>query len=162
MVESFSVIPIQKYTRSRTNFLDDGVITEQAVSLTVNRKVWLSFMCTPINLEELAVGFLYNEKIINSSKEIMDIYVCDHKDNIDIWLNRDVEEPKNWRRTSGCTGGYTAAVLEEVKPISPNGVVLTPEKVLSLVRKMFESQEVYKKSGGVHASALADENEILF
>jgi len=162
MIDSFSVIPVKKFTNNGTNFSDDGVITEQSVSLTVNGKVWLSFMCTPIDLPALAVGFLYNEKIISSRKEILDIYVCDHKDNIDVWLDREVAEPKNWRRTSGCTGGYTAAVLEEIQPLAPNGLVITPEKVLGLVRKMFESQDVYKKSGGVHASALADGKEILF
>ncbi len=38
------------------------VIGETSVSLTVNGEMWLSFMCTPIELEALAVGFLYNEK----------------------------------------------------------------------------------------------------
>jgi FdhD protein len=33
-------------------------IVEAPVSLTVNGQVWLTFMCTPIQLEALSVGFL--------------------------------------------------------------------------------------------------------
>ena len=40
------------------------VISESSVSLTVNGEIWLSFMCTPTDLEALAVGFLFNEGII--------------------------------------------------------------------------------------------------
>jgi len=162
MVEPFSIVPVEKFSRGTIEVNGEGVITEQSVSLTVNGKIWLTFMCTPINLEELAVGFLFNENVISNRDEILDIYVCEHKDNVDIWLDKSVEEPKNWRRTSGCTGGYTAAVLEEVSPVKSNGLVLSPEKILGLVRELFESQEVYRKTGGVHSSALADGEKIVF
>jgi FdhD protein len=81
---------------------------------------------------------------------------------VDVWLNRSVEEPKNWRRTSGCTGGYTAAVLDEVEPVSENGLVVAPKQILGLIRKLFESQDIYRKSGGVHSSALAHPGGLLF
>ena len=160
--EPYEIIPVEKYTRSGKEFTEGNLITEQPVSLTVNGKVWLTFMCTPTNIEELAVGFLFNEKVISNRDEIADIYVCDKRENVDIWLNSSVEQPKNWRRTSGCMGGYTAAVLEEITPIEPNQLRLTPEKVQKLIHQMFESQEVYRKTGGVHSSALSDGNEIFF
>jgi FdhD protein len=162
MIEAYQITPIHRFHHGQSELTNDGVIVEQSVSLTVNGKVWLSFMCSPVDLEALAVGFLYNEKIIGSKDEIKDIYVCEHNDNIDIWLDRCVEEPTNWRRTSGCTGGYTAAVLEEVEPVSKNGLVITPNQILSLIRNLFEAQDIYKKSGGVHSSALADKDKLLF
>ena len=33
------------------------VITETPVSLSVNGEVWLTFMCTPVDLEVMAAGF---------------------------------------------------------------------------------------------------------
>ncbi|NIV11518.1 MAG: formate dehydrogenase accessory sulfurtransferase FdhD [Aliifodinibius sp.] len=162
MVEAFQITPIHRFHHGQADFTDDGVIVEQSVSLTVNGKIWLSFMCSPVDLEALAVGFLYNEKIISSTEEIIDIYICEHRDNIDIWLDRSVEEPTNWRRTSGCTGGFTAAVLDEVEPVPLNGVVITPNQILGLIRNLFEAQDIYKKSGGVHSSALSGKDKILF
>lgn len=161
MKDTYLTTQIYRFQHGHLNFENDGVIAEQAVSLTINGKVWLSFMCTPIDLEALAIGFLFNEKIINTLEEVKDIYICDHKDNIDIWLDRTIVEPKNWRRTSGCTGGYTTAVLEEINPIPPNGLVISPEDILGLIRNLFESQDIYRKSGGVHSSALANKDKII-
>jgi FdhD protein len=162
MENTYQMTQIHQFRHGQNDYVEDGVIAEQSVSLTVNGRVWLSFMCTPVDLEALAVGFLYNEKIINNIDEIKDIYVCEHKDNVDIWLDRSIEEPKNWRRTSGCTGGYTSAVLDEIEPVSLNGLVIKPERILELIRNLFESQDIYKKSGGVHSSGLADDHGIIF
>ena len=51
----------------------ENVIVEKLVSLTVNGELWLSFMCTPIDLESLAIGFLYNEGIITKYSDIENI-----------------------------------------------------------------------------------------
>ena len=90
---------------------DAETIVEAPVSLTVNGGAWLTFMCTPIELEAMAVGFLYNEGIIEQWSEVADVRVCEHGDNVDVWLNHEAEQPKSWRRTSGCTGGVTAVDL---------------------------------------------------
>ncbi|MGB9669189.1 MAG: formate dehydrogenase accessory sulfurtransferase FdhD, partial [Anaerolineales bacterium] len=63
-----------------------SVVNEARLSLTVNGDLWLSFLCTPINQIELAVGFLYNEDIINSKNQIADVRLCDSGDNVDVWL----------------------------------------------------------------------------
>jgi FdhD protein len=36
----------------------------------MNGEGWISFSCTPTNLEALAAGFLYNEAVISSANEI--------------------------------------------------------------------------------------------
>ena len=162
MVEAYHITPIHKFSHGESEQVDDGIIVEQSVSLTVNGKVWLTFMCSPVDLEALAVGFLFNEDIISSMDEVADVRVCEHFDNVDVWLTRSPEEPKNWRRTSGCTGGYTAAVLEEVHPVPPDNLVVTPDEILGLIRDMFESQDIYRHAGGVHSSALASKDGMIF
>lgn len=154
--------PIHRYKNGQYHQTDDPVVVEQSVSLTVNGSVWITFMCTPSDIEALAAGFLFNENIISSRGEIEDLRICEHGDNIDIWLNRTITQPENWRRTSGCTGGYTSAVLEEVQPLPADSLQLTPDQVLALITGLLESQELYRQSGGVHSSALASPEKILF
>jgi FdhD protein len=142
------------------------VIGEASVSLTVNGEVWLSFMCTPIELEAMAIGFLFNEGLLHSKDEIASVRVCQAGDNVDVWLNHNIEKPQNWRRTSGCTGGVTSVNNHEtyldVSPISVlNGVTLTPENIARLIAQLFESQDLYRTAGGVHTSALSDGQHIL-
>ena len=161
MVKTSKPAKITQYKNEEISSPEEEVIVEKPVSLTVNGNVWLTFMCTPNDLEALAAGFLFNENVIESKDDIADIYICENQDNVDIWLNKKAEEPNNWRRTSGCTGGYTAAVLEEIKPVKSKGMTLSPESILRLIRQLFDSQEIYRKTGGVHSSGLSDGDKIL-
>jgi len=124
--------------------------------LTVNGQPWITLMCTPTDLEALAIGFLFNEGIVKSREEIELVQVCPQGDNIDVWLNHPVEQPKQWRRTSGCTGGATAVILESLRPELKNGLFLTPEAINHLVEDLLDSQKLYREVGGVHTSILSD------
>lgn len=140
---------------------DAEVIAETPVSLTVNGVVWLTFMCTPVDLEALALGFLYNEGVIKKIEEVAQVRLCAAGDNVDVWLNHSAEKPEKWRRTSGCTGGFTSVDAEtalgpEALTGSSNGAVLTASQVTQLIDALFGAQDLYKRSGGVHTSILTD------
>lgn len=142
---------------------DAEIIVEAPVSLTVNGEVWLSFMCTPVDLEAMAVGFLFNEMIINSMNEVEDVRVCKHGDNVDVWLNRVVEQPTCWKRTSGCTGGVTAVELLAKPEVTFNESrpKVQPEAIMNLVEQLIDAQLLYRATGGVHTSALSDGEKII-
>ncbi len=152
-----------RYEFSKWEPLDSGTIVEAPVSLTINGTAWLSFMCTPVDLEALALGFLYNEGVINSMSEVEDARVCEHGDNVDVWLNRSVEQPASWRRTSGCTGGVTAVDLLAKPDISfeTRTPSMGPEAIGHLIDMLFESQELYRETGGVHTSAMSDGEKVV-
>jgi FdhD protein len=153
-----------KYGRFRSGLwevIDAGIVIEQPVSLSVNGKVWLTFMCTPTQLEALGVGFLFNESIIDSCDDIASIKICANKENIDVWLKYSVDEPKDWRRTSGCTGGYTSVKSNPKQPYIPNGTTISPQKIIKLVSDLFEQQNIYRQVGGVHTSLLFDGEESI-
>jgi FdhD protein len=163
MITPQKKIHYERYEFRKWESRDAQTIVETPVSLTVNGKVWLSFMCTPVHLEALAVGFLYNENIIERMDEVENVHVCEHGDNVDVWLNRNVEQPASWRRTSGCTGGVTAVDLLAKPNVSFNGnrFRVEPEAIGRLVEMLFESQSLYRETGGVHTSALSDGEKIV-
>jgi len=139
----------------------NDVIVEAPVDISINAKYWLTLMCTPSNLDELAVGFLYNEGLINSFDEIKMIEVCHNGTNIDIWLNHEIDLPEKWQRTSGCTGGSTSVILNNSKQTKLLPTSLTPTKISLLLKLLHENQNLYAMSGGVHSSALSDGDKIL-
>lgn len=163
MIAPQKSIQFEQYEFKKWEHHDAETIVEMPVSLTVNGQVWISFMCTPLNLEALAVGFLYNEGIIESMDEVADARVCEHGDNVDVWLNHEASQPTNWRRTSGCTGGVTAVDLLAKPNVSfaKNSLKVEPEAVCNLVEKLFKSQSLYRETGGVHTSALSDGKKII-
>ena len=163
MITPQKAVQYERYEFKKWEHHDAETIVEAPVSLTVNGQVWLSFMCTPVNLEALAVGFLYNEGVIESMAEVADARVCEHGDNVDVWLNHAAEQPTNWRRTSGCTGGVTAVDLL-AKPnihFEMNRLTVQPETIGKLVELLFESQSLYRETGGVHTSVLCDVEKVL-
>ncbi len=163
MIAPQKSVHYEQYEFKKWKSFDAETIVETPVSLTVNGDVWITFMCTPVNLEALAIGFLYNEGIIEKMEEVSDARVCEHGDNIDVWLNHAAEQPTSWRRTSGCTGGVTAVDLLAKPNLSLNGnsLTVTPEAIGKLVEMLFESQSLYRETGGVHTSALSDGEIIL-
>ena len=80
MIPARTAIEYERYEFKKWEHFDAETIVETPVSLTVNGQVWISFMCTPIHLEELAVGFLFNEGIITSLKDVADVRVCEQID----------------------------------------------------------------------------------
>jgi FdhD protein len=163
MITPQKSIHYEQYEFHKWKSFDTETIVEAPVSLTVNAEVWITFMCTPVNLEALAVGFLYNEGIIEKMDEVIDVRVCEHGDNVDVWLDHDAQQPTSWRRTSGCTGGVTAVDLLAKPNVSfdSDQFKVQPDAIGQLVEMLFESQSLYKETGGVHTSALSDGETIL-
>jgi FdhD protein len=150
------------FRNGESQVVANEVIVEKPVSLTVNGEIWLTLMCTPVHLEALAVGFLYNEGIIKSMDEVASVRTCEHGENVDVWLTCSVEQPKNWRKTSGCTGGVTSQTESGAETVSQvNGWSVYPAQITELAASLFEAQDLYKQTGGVHTSALSDGQKII-
>jgi len=76
---------------------------------------------------------------------------------------RDFEIPARKILTSGCTGGQTfgkyLAALDQFR-VGADPLV-APSTVYGLMRKLYAAAELYKRSGGVHTSILAEGDEIV-
>jgi FdhD protein len=157
--------PIQYFQidSTRDELTEGSTIVETPVSLTVNGEAWVSFMCTPVLLEAMAVGFLFNEDILDSMDEVVEARLCEHGDNVDVWLTSSPEKPTKWTRTSGCSGGMTAveSITRPRAVFAPNGLTLPASAISRLVGMLFEAQDLYRETGGVHTSALSDGEQIL-
>lgn len=164
MITPQKAIHYERYEFKKWKPFDAETIVESPVSLTVNGEVWLTFMCTPVHLEAMSVGFLYNEGIIESMEEVEDVRVCEHGDNVDVWLNRSVDQPQSWRRTSGCTGGVTAVDALARVDVSFDGdrPQVSPEAIGHMVEMLIQSQKLYRATGGVHTSVFGDGEQIAF
>jgi FdhD protein len=152
---------LQEFRDGAPSPLETDVIAETAVSLNVNGLPWFAFLCSPLDLESLAVGFLFNEGVVSAPGEVVSVSVCARKENVDVCLDRAVPPPSSWQRTSGCGGGVTTtgtAGEEGPGPAHPSGSSgpFTPTEIGALAEELLARQELYGASGGVHMSALSD------
>ncbi|MGD8457952.1 MAG: formate dehydrogenase accessory sulfurtransferase FdhD [Anaerolineales bacterium] len=139
------------------------IVVEVPVALSVNGKIWVTLICTPVDIDALAVGFLYNENIIDSMKDVKNIEISPVSRLVEVWLNKEVEKPSGWRITSGCTGGVTAVVdkLKYNADCQVDGYQISSSEVISLSKELIEYQGLHQQVGGTHASALSDGEDLI-
>jgi FdhD protein len=140
----------------------DGVVpVEEAIALHVNGHPLVRLMCTPVLLEELALGFLFNEGLIEGLDNIQEIKPLQLRDGsrwMDVWLQHEIEPPKLRAVTSGCSGGTT---FEPSGGVVESNLRITPQQVMHLMTELSHSAVLYKKAGGLHVAALADGERLI-
>ena len=136
------------------------IAIESEVRLSVNGELWLSFRCSPENLDSLAVGFLFNEGFIQSIDEVASLQICDEGDHVDVWLHHEVQKPESWSRTSGCQGGSTRTGQVQIPPLTDlqiypvSGILKQVDYFLTELHKPDYPQR------GVHSTMLFDNGEV--
>ena len=137
------------------------IAIESEVVLSVNGEIWLGFHCSPESLENLAVGFLYNESFIESVDEISSITVCKSLDGVDIWLNHPCEKPDTWNRTSGCQGGMNQITSTELltKKHAETYKALEIQNQINLFLTFL--RQMGELRNGVHSTMLLDGVEVV-
>ncbi|MHC4266414.1 MAG: formate dehydrogenase accessory sulfurtransferase FdhD, partial [Planctomycetota bacterium] len=55
------------------NKISDHVVVEQAVTIMVDKVGSFTIMCTPLDIEALAIGFVYSEGMIDSIDDVVSV-----------------------------------------------------------------------------------------
>lgn len=67
------------------------VISEHSLNVFINEELAMKIVCTPINMEEMVIGRLITEKIINDVDDIKYVYLCESGNRIKIFLNEGIK-----------------------------------------------------------------------
>lgn len=142
--------------------VDGGVIDEQLLSIYVNGQSLATMMCSPLQLEALTVGYLYNEGVIEAADEIALLQANIPNSVVDVILTRDeVELPRRMILTTGCGGGMTGQELTKAHPPLESAFTTTPDVILRLMRELQGAAALYNAVRGVHTAVLGAESGLL-
>ena len=146
----------------------DEVAAELPVRLILNSESLVTLLCTPTELEELAIGFLLSEGILQERSSLKKIEVDAQEAAVRIELSR---LPADWgtmfeRRTisSGCGRGITFTNFgrELDRKVESKEPTMTLDAIRGLLREFRNISTLYLSTGGVHSAGLSDGNTILF
>ncbi len=150
-------LAVEEPLEIRIKYFDNGNSCNKVVSIT---------MCTPENDEELAIGFLYTEGIIQSYHQIskVEVGISDNHHFVIVTIANDVQLDlskleRNFYTTSSC-GVCGKSSIEAIKIVRANfgddnfDIKLAPSIIYSLPHKLIQKQKVFQSTGGLHASAL--------
>ncbi len=145
----------------------DLIAAETALTLIVNNQVLVSLLCSPTELDALALGFLLSEGLLVSRDSLLAMDEDKEKSVVRVRLK---DLLSNWQDrfhtktiTSGCGKGIT--FTDPSDSSSPAGtrspIHLTTEQVRAFLADFRNRSELFIQTGGVHSAALADSNGII-
>jgi FdhD protein len=159
-----SHLPVSYHQITRNGGKSDliNAAIEAPVTLSVNGESWLTFQCTPTEIESLAVGFLYNEGFLHSLEEVESMHLCADKTMIEIWLNHQVTKPDTWHRSTGCFNGLSTDESErKTLEYVHTDQKIDVQEIFKLIDLFMDQQVPRTSSGGIHTSALSDGKVIV-
>lgn len=146
---------------------DQWVIKEQPVTLYLNRREMVTLLCAGHHLDELAVGFFHGEGFLKSRADLQDVQVDGSTGKVEVTVSGDPSFVDNlWQKrtvTSGCGKGslfyYSVDALLS-KPVT-SSLTFSPQQVRERVEDLNHLSETYRRTHGVHNTALGSPDEIV-
>jgi FdhD protein len=147
---------------------DSAMVEEWPVWLEVNGEPAVTWMCTPDQLEELAVGWLHGEGYLETRDDLLRLRPC--ATDLGFWAEVKPERValvrgENRKRVlaSGCGAVTTLLADPHAVPHAPaRGEPPAGDALRTLFKALFARGERYNETGGIHAAALTDGAALLF
>ncbi len=155
-----------KFTGEVSELKEDELPEEAPIRIAVGQVPLVSISATPQQLKELALGFLITEGLLVERSEIQGIACDEAKGEVHIVteeggaiLGRLVEGGPV-TLTSGCGRGLTFSKFRDLKRVNSNAK-FPSGAIADLMSGMLKAASLYRRTGGIHCSALSDGETIL-
>lgn len=136
----------------------DTVIREGLVELVLNGRTLVRISCLPLALEDLALGFLASEGLVDGPQAVWSLEVSPGADKVEVRAAVDPDRLvlflERLAVSSGCGGGASAAA--PVLPVSRSDTCLRPDDLSERMKEFEHASALFRATGGVHAAAVTD------
>ncbi len=135
----------------------EKVVKDETITLTINGDISRSLSAIEDSLEEFAVGYLFNENMVNSMDAIRQIKVDGTQINaeIDDTLLR-TNETVLWSESAG---GWRSKI-KTVNPVESDFQVKASE-LISRIEELKDNAEIWQATGGTHVAGIVYKNQFI-
>jgi FdhD protein len=165
MKKDVTLIRMDRDTRET---LKGEVAREFPLTVMLNDEQLATLLCSPEDMENLAVGFLYSEGFIRTKEDIRGISLDETRGIVRVNTeSADIVDRELFMKrviTTGCGRGisfYNFADLDQKQQKVESALKVTPAQILDLMKSFQTRSEIYQKTHGVHGAALCDGAGIL-
>jgi FdhD protein len=147
--------------------VEDAVVREAPLTILLDNQELVTMLCLPLDLKDLAVGFLFSEGFMRSREEIRKVIVDDRKGIV--WVEtmdgRGADPDVLSKRliTSGCGKGASFYSMADAQAGISIGsrFTMAAGDIEALVREFQHGSELHRVTHGVHSAALCDARRIV-
>jgi FdhD protein len=151
----------------RGEMVPTSIAGEHPLTLYLDKREIVTLMTLGHAPEALAIGYLRNQRLVDSVSDLASVQVDWETDSVAIATRRKLDiEHKLAKKTvtSGCgQGTMFGNLMEEIETVQlREDVFLTDADLFVLLEKVRKHETIYKQAGAVHGCALAAlDGEIL-
>ena len=140
---------------------------ELPMTIYLDKKEIVTLMTLGHYPEELVIGYLRNQGIIQNISQLKSVHVDWSVNSAAVTTNGlDLTKVENKLKhqvvTSGCGQGTTfGGIMDDLKQKKVNKKTTKQSTIYHLLKLLHDKNEIYRKSGAVHGCALCDDSKIL-
>lgn len=158
---------IVAYDDGKVETREDPVVSEQPLTVFVNHVELATMICSPGGLEELAVGFLLSEGLIQDPSDITDMSSREEDGLLWIETREPVPNTVNFlrRHMASCCGKGRAGLyfINDARQLVPveSSLEIGVEHLTALIGLLEKESGTFRRTGGVHSAALGSESGLI-
>ncbi len=150
IIESF---PITRITDKGKTRAEDVVAVETHLTLFLNGQLLVTLSCSPCDLEDLAVGFLFSAGLLKEKKDIKNLELDKERFTVRLETRKSVS-PSQLFGISGISE------IRNPRPIESR-IIVEPENIFACTEEFQKRSNTYVSTGGVHAAAIYGSGNML-
>ncbi|MEJ2703282.1 MAG: formate dehydrogenase accessory sulfurtransferase FdhD [Sedimentisphaerales bacterium] len=139
----------------------DKVVTEVPVTIMIDRVGSFTVMCTPSDIEALAIGFIFSEGMISSTDEVIGTHTKAELPNV---VGIKIQDPakvaigRNLIVASSCGMCGVRNIEKMIQTTRPSGQTLriTSRLIAETMQRLRRLQHIFSLTGGSHGAAIFD------
>jgi len=160
MVRQVNIIKLDLST-GKSQKVADYIAEETPFHLFVNRTFWATILCSPTDLQELAVGHFLSEGILKSIEEIEEIVLKENESSCYIKLKPEINIEDRIRLSrlharvisSTCGSGSPYQYAGKTPKVKSN-LKIKAQAIFDSVNHLNFKAEGFRRTGGLHVAAI--------
>jgi FdhD protein/cysteine desulfurase len=145
------------FKNGRPTETKEKVVKDETVTLTINGNISRSMSAIEDSLEEFAVGYLVNENMVKTLKDIKSIEIDETKINVEI--DDTLLKTNETVLCSDSAGGWRSKI-KEVNPVESD-LQVSVHELIDRIEELKENAEIWQATGGTHVAGIVFEDQFV-
>ena len=145
------------YKNGKAKDVKEKVVKDETITLTINGDISRSLSAIEDSLKEFAVGYLFNENMVNSMEAIKKINVDGTQIHAEI--DDTLLKTNETVLCSDSAGGWRSKI-KTVNPVESDFQVEASE-LISRIEELKDNAEIWQATGGTHVAGIVYDSEFI-
>lgn len=145
------------YKNGKAKDVKEKVVKDETITLTINGNISRSLSAIEDSLKEFAVGYLFNENMVNSMEAIKKINVDGTQIHAEI--DDTLLKTNETVLCSDSAGGWRSKI-KTVNPVESDFQVNASE-LISRIEELKDNAEIWQATGGTHVAGIVYDGQFI-